>query len=254
MRSLTRAALVIGLNLASATPWGCRERAAAYGDLTRLADEYGSDKGTRGHRFTDTYELFFHPIRQDTKKVLEIGVLKGASLRTWKLYFPNAFIYGIDIEDTSSVDEERIRTFVADQSDRKQLQRFIDAHGGDFDVILDDGGHTMEQQQVSLGYLFRHVKAGGLYVIEDVHTSLYALYQDRFGATPSGDNATLAMIDNFVRTGNIESRYLTAEEKDYLTSNLAHCNLHSQQKGHAITCIFRKASPRGPKRKAREIG
>ncbi len=254
MRSLTRAALIIGLNLASTTLWGCRERATAYGDLTRLADEYGSDKGTRGHRFTDTYELFVQPMRQEAKRILEIGVLKGASLRTWRDYFPNALIYGIDIEDTASVDDARIRTFVADQGDREQLRRFIDAHGGDFDVILDDGGHTMEQQQVSFGYLFKHVKAGGLYVIEDVHTSIYAVYQDRFGAMASGENTTLAMIDNFVRTGNVESRYMTTGERDYLTSNIASCNLHSQQKGGAITCLFRKASPRIPKPKAREIG
>ena len=42
--------------------------------------------------------------------------------------------------------------------------------GGDFDMIIDDGGHTMEQMQISLNYLWDQVKPGGLYVIEDLHS------------------------------------------------------------------------------------
>jgi predicted O-methyltransferase YrrM len=232
----------------------CEDREPAFGALTALADEYGTDKGTRGHHFASAYELYFQPIRHEARKVLEIGVLRGASLRMWREYFPNARIFGIDIEDTSSVDSDRISTFIADQSDRKQLQAFIDQAGGDFDVIVDDGGHSMEQQQVSLGYLLKHVRPGGYYVIEDVHTSIYAVYQDRFGATPTGENTTLAMIDNFVRTGNIESRYMAAKEKEDVTSNIVYANLVSQDKGRSIACIFKKLDPSeaARKRKSRE--
>ena len=53
------------------------------------------------------------------------------------------------------------------------LKRFISENGGDFDMIIDDGGHTMEQMQVSLNYLWDELKSGGLYVIEDLHRRVY---------------------------------------------------------------------------------
>jgi hypothetical protein len=43
-----------------------------------------------------------------------------------------------------------------------------------FDIIVDDGGHTMAQQTTSLVHLLRKVKSGGLYIIEDLHTSYFA--------------------------------------------------------------------------------
>jgi len=42
---------------------------------------------------------------------------------------------------------------------------------GYFDVIVDDGGHTMKQQITSFTYLLPKVRSGGVYVIEDLLTS-----------------------------------------------------------------------------------
>jgi hypothetical protein len=53
-------------------------------------------------------------------------------------------------------DNPRIKTFVADQANRTHLQSFIDKHGADFDIVMDDGGHTMEMQQTSFGFFFKH--------------------------------------------------------------------------------------------------
>ncbi len=245
------AALAALMMVGLAGAWACKDRTPRVGELTALADEWGTDKGTRGHHYTEVYDRFFFPIRQEARKVLEIGVLKGASLRMWRDYFPHASVYGIDIVDTSSVNSDRIRTFIADQANRTQLQRFLDAAGSDFDLIIDDGGHSMEQQQVSFGYLFRHVKPGGYYVIEDVHTSLYGLYRDEYGATPGGENTTLAMIDRFIRTGVIESSYMKPEEKESLKGTIVYANLLRQENGHSIACIFRKKGPQDERKKGR---
>ncbi len=250
-----RVPVAVAVLLAVGPAFGCRDRSPKIGELTPLADEWGTDKGTRGHHYTEVYDRFFFPIRQEARKVLEIGVLKGASLRMWRDYFPHAFVYGVDIEDTRSVDSDRIRTFVADQANRTQLQKVIDATGSDFDLIVDDGGHTMEQQQVSFGFLFPHVRPGGYYVIEDVHTSLYSLYRDEYGATPGGENTTLAMIDGFIRTGVVDSRYMTAEEKASLAGAIVYANLLRQENGHSVACIFRKKGPQDERRKGpREPG
>jgi len=235
--------LVIALSLvlsAPSTP-GYADSEYKFGELTALADKYGTDKGTgsSGHLFTEVYEYFFLPLKYTARKILEIGIAEGASLKMFQDYFPNAGYYGIDIEDSSRLNSDTVKTFVADQSDRKQLKKFIDVHGFNFDIILDDGGHTMEQQQVSFGYLFRYLKPGGYYIIEDVHTSIPE-FLPGYGKDKNEANTTLVMINNFIRNGKIKSRYMTAEEKKYLTGNIAYCNLFSRNKGRSITCIFKK--------------
>ena len=215
--------------------------------LTELARKYKTDKGPDavdarrpGHFYTEVYEKFFSPFADEARKVCEIGIDTGASLKMWRDFFPRAVVYGIDIADDSQLDSDRIRTFVADQADRAQLARFVAAAGSDFDLILDDGGHSMRQQQVSFGYLFRHVKPGGYYVIEDVHTSLPAFDGGNYGVERDRRNTTLAMIDTFIRTGRIESRYLGTGELAYLTDQAEFCNLLSRDRGKSIACIFKK--------------
>jgi hypothetical protein len=218
---------------------GCRpgESGDDYGELTRLADLHQTDKGSRDHQFTRAYELYFHPIRHDVRKVFEIGVLRGASMKMWRDYFPNATIYGADIEPKTEYDSDRIKTLVADQSRREELQRLIDLHGTGYDVVLDDGGHTMEQQQVSFGYLFPHVKPGGYYVIEDVHTSRS---YPHYGVKPDRSNTTFTMFVNYVMKRRIESEYMTEEEAAYITRNIDFAHMHVGNEARSMAWILRK--------------
>jgi hypothetical protein len=237
---LTRfALLVLGLGLA-VNAIGCKSSRPRGGELTELADYHGSDKGSKWHLYSEVYELFLQPIKYEVRKVLEIGVWKGASVKMWRDYFPHAIVHGIDILDTSPLNSDTIKTHIANQANRTQLQAVVAASGGDFDIIVDDGGHTMIQQQVSFGFLFKHVRPGGYYVIEDVNTSIYALYRDTYGATPNGEDTTLAMIGEYVKTRRIESPHMTAEEKAYLSKNIAYASLVSRGQGPSIMCIFKK--------------
>ena len=98
----------------------------------------------------------------------------------------------------------------------------------------------MEQQQISFGYLFKHVKPGGYYIIEDVHTSL-PQYHVGYGVEKNGENTTLTMINNYIRTAMINSKYLTPEEKNYLTENIEYCSLFFRNnKEHSLAVIFKK--------------
>ena len=209
-----------------------------FGQLTELAGKYNTDKGMHWHGFSEAYEHFFSPGKDSVRKLFEIGVLDGASLRMFADFFPKAKIYGIDIESKYLFNTDRIKTFLADQGDRKKLQEFIGKFGGDFDIILDDGGHMMNLQQISFGFLFRYLKPGGYYVIEDIHTSL--LPKESFGAEADGSNTTLTMIIRFITTGTAQSGYMTDDEMKYLTENIAYMNLFSRNKGQSITCIVKK--------------
>lgn len=199
--------------------------------LTKLADYYGTDKGSITHHYTGVYEYFFYPIKDSVKKVLEIG--GGPSEYMFRDYFSSATIYAIDIDPQvkKEYEGERIIIFVGDQSKRDNLSSFIDKYGCDFDIILDDGGHGMDEQQISFGYLFKCVKGGGFYIIEDLHSSLGI-----------DDNiSTLGMIYHFINTGEIKSLYMRDDEMKYLERNIEYCVLLANRiKEESISVICRK--------------
>ena len=156
--------------------------------LSQLADLYGTDKNYK-HDYTKHYELFFSKIKSDKIKLLEIGIggydatnLGGASLRMWKKYFSKGHIYGLDIHDKSKINEDRIKTFKCDQTDKKRLSEII-LEIGNPDIIIDDGSHKNNHVIETFNILFPMMNDGGIYVIEDVHTS----YRDGYG----GDSKNL---------------------------------------------------------------
>jgi hypothetical protein len=205
-------------------------------EMTLLADKYETDKGSRLHNYTEVYNHFMEPMRTSATKVFEIGIRGGLSLRMWRDYFPNAMVYGVDINDERKVAESRIKVGIADQAKREQLKKCLDEWGSDFDVILDDGGHTCEQQQISFGYLFKYVKPGGLYIIEDCDHEIWDDRAHRFTVRPEG---TLSMVFDYVRFQMIESKYMTKLEKQYATQHIAFCNLLKRNQ-QSVTCIIKK--------------
>ena len=66
---------------------------------------------------------------------------------------------------------KRFRIFSGDQSLESDLSQFLER--APFDVIVDDGGHSMIQQITSLRYLFPLLKPGGVYFLEDLLTSYF---------------------------------------------------------------------------------
>jgi len=239
IQKITVKALMGVIGISSIVLSGSLSAETKFGELTVLADKYGTDKGNKTHKYTEVYELFFLPYKNTATKIFEIGVFGGAGMKMFRDYFPNAQIHGIDIYDMSKYNSKRLKTYIADQSKRDQLQKVMDESKGEFDIILDDGGHTMEQQQVSIGYLFQHVKPGGLYIIEDVHTSKFGA---DFGVNEDASNSTLKMINTYIYDGSIKSEYLTPEEMLYLEKHIEYCNLVSRNNGDSISCLIKKRS------------
>ncbi len=212
------AALVLGCSADDrwpATLW-------AQKTLADLCVQHPTDKCPYHHNYVEIYEQLFAPMRHRGLRILEIGVEEGKSMRLWEAYFPTANIFGLDIMSKTQHDSARVATLVADQGKREELKAALDRIGRDFDIIIDDGGHRMDQQQISFATLFPVVKPGGLYIIEDIHTSFPHVAKG-FGVEPDGANSTYAMIDNFVRTGAVRSRYLSDAESGYLVANISYC-------------------------------
>ena len=185
---------------------------------------YVTDKRSEEHNYVPHYEEAFESLRNKELKVLEIGIFRpygetrkdaavGASLKTWKDYFSKSMIYGIDISDFSDINEDRLFTWICDQESRPQLQNFINISDSEFDIIIDDGGHLMRQHQVSIGFLFKHLKQGGIYVIEDLH-SCDMPYCRR------DDESTIDVMNRFTETGSFHGKHILPEEAEYLSNNI----------------------------------
>ena len=168
--------------------------------LDDLAFECGTDKGALCSTglfpkcYTKYYSAHLGHLRKEPIKLLEIGVAKGCSLVMWRQYFPNAALYGIDIDPACRESVPGVTIFIGDQEDEVFLQHFVHQTEGNFDVIIDDGGHTMAQQICSFLTLFSHVKPGGMYVIEDLHTS----YDERYGGGYRTSGSTVEFLKKLV--------------------------------------------------------
>lgn len=134
--------------------------------LCELAVKHGTDK-TRFHEYTPVYYNLLKD--REIKKVLEIGVCEGASLRMWREFFPQAEIFGIEFNPLLMINNEpRIHTICCDQSDADALTEAAVGAGSDFDLIIDDGSHVLSHQLISMRALLPFLALDGIYVVEDV--------------------------------------------------------------------------------------
>lgn len=148
------------------------------GILNTIAKHRGTDKSSEIHNYCDKYQKYL-PFNRDQKiSILEIGVLNGQSLLTWKDYFYESKIVGLDINlDCKQFDDPKngITVEIGSQVDPVFLNDVMRNHGP-FDMILDDGSHMNDHVIFSFQHLFQSVKSGGVYVVEDVATSYWESY------------------------------------------------------------------------------
>jgi demethylmacrocin O-methyltransferase len=208
--------------------------------LIELSEIFGTDKQPSMHNFVDLYDRHITPLQDSVHRFLEIGIFNGASHKMWKCFFDSAEVYGIDIRQKPWIEKLGIHTYIANQANREQLQAFMDASGGSFDVIVDDGGHFMDHQQISLGFLFQHLNEGGLFIIEDVHTSIPAFYEG-FGVDSTQSNTTLNVFLKYLQTESIESVFMTDDEMTYLESWIDYIEIYKRKNSmHSTAVVIRK--------------
>lgn len=132
------------------------------------------------HGYTNYYHYYFKKIRNEKITLLEIGVGGGGCLNMFLDYFPNSTIYGIDNNpEYEKYENDRIKIRIGDQKDISFLDSVkeeINHFSNGADIIIDDGGHFMDQQIITFKNLYPLVKPNGVYVVEDLFTS----YDGRF--------------------------------------------------------------------------
>jgi len=155
-----------------------------------------SDKFTE-HGYQTMYGIFLEPLAKagSKAKLLEIGLGcnmmygPGASVKVWQALLPNVELWEADF-DVACVELARSRgqlkgvnTLTGDQGDKAVLAEWVAQSGGNFDVIIDDGGHQNTQIMASFDALWPAVKRGGLYFIEDLQVGRNSEFQEGYDTT-----------------------------------------------------------------------
>lgn len=136
--------------------------------LHDLAVKYGSDKAEHG--YCPFYEMH---LPKNPKKLLEIGVLKGASIKMWREYFPECEVHGLDLFIENPI--PNIEGVIWHKGNQCDWQLLDALRHEDFDVIIDDGSHNSRDQLITFFGLFN----GKQYYIEDLHCCRQEFYRDR---------------------------------------------------------------------------
>ena len=151
------------------------------------------------HGYIDCYEKYFNNF--NPKAVAEFGVFQGDSIRWLLNRFPNAVIHGADIipyQPTWPVDDRFFFTQL-DQGNTAQVQNFLKL--ANYDLIIEDGSHIPNHQARCLVEGIRALHKGGIYILEDIHTSFEEHVKTWFGAEQTTSNAfnVLFAIDHYKR-------------------------------------------------------
>lgn len=180
-----------------------------------LLNYFKENKGNAMNKWMHYFDIYHRHFSRYVGKevvILEIGVFQGGSLRMWKHYFGDkAKIYAIDVfEQCKQFEEDRIEIFIGSQSDRAFLQE-VKAKIPKVDILIDDGGHFMDQQIISFEELYPHINSGGTYLCEDLHTSYWKRYGGGYRNPSSFIEYSKNFID-FINAWHAEDRQLQVND------------------------------------------
>jgi hypothetical protein len=147
--------------------------------LVNLADNLRTDKNTC-HSYLPLYESLFSEKKTYAKNILEIGIFHGGSIKLWRDYFDIATIHGLDM-----IEDDALRWTDIKYDDRINLYTGIDAYDETFfnsnflsknikfDVMLDDGPHSVNSQQKFIQLYSQLLTENGILIVEDVQSPSY---------------------------------------------------------------------------------
>jgi len=193
-------------------------------------------------KWTHYFEIYHRHLSGfvgSSPKLMEIGVFSGGSLGMWREYFGEGCrIIGVDLERAcEAYAGPGVEIRIGDQEDRSFWRGLAQDLNG-LDVVIDDGGHTPEQQLVTLEEVLPALNPGGVYICEDIHgaTNRFASYVYGIAAElntmrPTSSEELDSGIDGITR--HVHSvhcyPYLVVVEKRSATCERLHAPRHGTE-------------------------
>jgi hypothetical protein len=143
--------------------------------LVELINNSFTDKNTT-HSYLGLYETLLSSKKYTAKNVLEVGIHRGGSIKLWYDYFQNATIHGIDINGINMIlndlrNKERIKLYTSSNAyDFDFFKTKLLNTNIKFDMVLDDGPHTLESMKKFIMLYSQLLCDDGILIIEDVQS------------------------------------------------------------------------------------
>ena len=202
-------------------------------DLNYLFEYFNSDKGEKfknqyakpseqnnkkitAHGYAKIYEKLLREYKEKKLNIIELGSFYGHASAALFFYFKNSQIYSGDINpDMYIYRSERLKNFFVDTSSKFSIEKNILKKNIIFDLIIEDASHMLKDQIISLFTLFKSLKSGGFFIIEEI--DFPEKREDmRINQEPP-DLKTI--LKKTLNKKNFKSKYVNEEEKNYFLQN-----------------------------------
>lgn len=197
-----------------------------YETLDKLAIQYGTDKSSLHHDYMKYYAKY---LPEKCTSLLEIGILKGASLKMFdRIYNHTADIHALDLfgeEGNMTVRECRDLNYVPHKGSQSDLE-FLSSIKDKFDFVSEDGSHNVFDQIVTFKHVFvNNLNSGGLYVCEDLHTNTNKFYWNDY--IKKEEDTFLYVLQQYVKTKSFtENSMFNSGEVEMFNNIVADVILH----------------------------
>ena len=202
-------------------------------NLNFLFEHFNSDKGSffvdqyaqpikknykkiPAHGYSQFYEKFFSEKKEKNCNILELGSFYGNACASLFFYFKYSQIYSGDIyPDLFRYKSKRINNFFIDTSSEDSIKKTLLNKKISFDIIIEDAGHFLKDQIISLFLLFRKLNSGGLFIIEELDFPDTRKDMNINNEKPTLRNILLSIIEK----KKFDSKYISEDNKRYLLEN-----------------------------------
>lgn len=133
----------------------------------------GTDKESE-HSYLKPYAELLERYRDKLVDLLEIGVYFGGSAYLWHEYLPRSQLLLVDIYKAMHpgievrLDPARYQYISSDAYQLSTVHSIAAERPAGFDIIIDDGPHSLDSQIFAINHYSPLLKSGGILVVEDV--------------------------------------------------------------------------------------
>ena len=202
-------------------------------DLNYLCEYFNSDKGEKfknqyakpskqddkkiiAHGYAKIYEKYLKEQKEKNLNIIELGSFYGNASAAFYFYFKNSQIYSADINpDMYLYRSKRLINFFTDTSSRASIEKNIIKKNIQFDLIIEDASHMLKDQIISLFILFKNLKSGGFFIVEEI--DFPEKREDMRVGQEFPDLKTI--LNKIINKENFNSKYINENEKKYFLEN-----------------------------------
>ncbi len=216
--------------------------------LDDLFHFYGSDKANifkktqkKGHGFSTIYTQNLNHLKEKKIKILEIGSYAGSSAAAFAKYFRNSSIYCFDINISKFIfSSKNIHVYGLDINNQKKLEKTLEninlkSKSNFFDIIIDDGSHYLSDILLTLNTLFKYVKKGGFYIIEDFKHPNYYEYNRNINHILIDQ-----VLNNLKEKKLFNSSIIKNDDQIYLNNNISKISTYKGNLKDSDICFIEK--------------